>query len=382
MNKTKQFLAVPMLMAAGLRTAHADYDLNLMQGVTEISNEIYDLHMLILGICVLVGIAVFGVMFYSIYHHRKSKGHVAAQFHENATVEFVWTVIPTIILVCMAVPATKAMIRMDKVEDTEMSIKITGWQWKWEYEYQEDGAHFFSSLDEASNKARQVGSGVDPKSIPNYLLNVDRPLVIPTNTKIRFLLTAADVIHSWWVPDLGWKRDTVPGFVNAAWTYVEKPGTYRGQCAELCGKDHGFMPIVVVAVSPDEYETWVDEFPDGGAGEFPPGTWAKKAGCAAETCTNEELLEIGQSVYTSNCSSCHMENGAGIPGTFPALTGSPVVTGDKDAQIKLVMDGKGMMPAFGAQLSAAELAGVISYTRNDLGNSVGDWAQPNEISAK
>ena len=382
MNKTKQFFAMLVLMALSQGSAQADYTLNLMQGVTQVSNDIYDLHMLILWICVFVGIAVFGVMFYSIYHHRKSKGHVAAQFHENATIEFVWTIIPTIILVAMAVPATRTMIDLDNVEASEMSIKITGWQWKWEYEYQEDGAHFFSSLDAASNAARQVGSGIDPKTVPNYLLEVDHPLVIPTNTKIRFLLTAADVIHSWWVPDLGWKKDTVPGFINDAWTYVEEPGTYRGQCAELCGKDHGFMPIVVVAVSPDEYEQWIDEFPDGGAGEYPPGTWSKKAGCAAETCSNEELLQLGQSVYVSNCSSCHMENGAGLPGTFPALTGSSVVTGDMSAQIKLIMEGKGMMPPFGAQLSATELAAVTSFTRNDLGNSVGDWAQPKDFNVK
>ncbi len=204
MNKTKQLLAGLILTSMGLGSAHADYSLNLMKGVTQLSNEVYDMHMMALWICVAVGVAVFSVMFYSIYFHRKSMGHKAEQFHENATVEFVWTIIPTIILVAMAIPATKAMIDMDDTQDFEMSIKVTGWQWKWEYEYLDEDIHFFSSLDEESNKARQKGSGIDPKTVPHYLLNVDRPVVIPIDTKIRILFTAADVIHSWWAPDLGW----------------------------------------------------------------------------------------------------------------------------------------------------------------------------------
>ncbi len=215
--------------------------------------------MLALWICVFVGIGVFGTMFYSIYYHRKSMGHKAEQFHENTRVEIIWTIIPTVILIAMAIPATKTMLEMNGTEESEMSIKITGWQWKWEYEYLDNDIHFFSSLDEASNKARQKNSGIDPRSVPHYLLNVDKPLVIPINTKIRFLFTAADVIHSWWVPDLGWKKDTVPGFINESWTYVEKTGTYRGQCAELCGKDHGFMPIVVIAKEKADYDAWVIE---------------------------------------------------------------------------------------------------------------------------
>ena len=382
MKKTKQFFASLTLLAFSLGTAQADYTLNLMKGVTQVSNDIYDLHMLILWICVFIGLGVFGTMFYSIYHHRKSKGHVAEQFHENAKVEFIWTIIPTIILVSMAVPATKTMIELNEIEAADLSIKVTGWQWKWQYEYLEDDVSFFSSLDEVSNKARQVGSGIDPRKIPNYLLEVDRPLVIPTNTKIRFLLTAADVIHAWWVPDLGWKKDTVPGFINDAWTYVEEPGTYRGQCAELCGKDHAFMPIVVVAVEPDEYQNWIDNYPDEGAGEYPAGTWAAKAGCAADECTEEELMTIGETVYSSNCSSCHMPGGEGMPGTFPAITGSSLVIGEKSKQIELVMNGIGTMPPFGTQLSSTDLAAVISYTRNGLGNSVGDWVQPAEISGK
>jgi cytochrome c oxidase subunit 2 len=369
-------------MVFGLRSAYADYTLNLMKGVTKPSVEIYDLHMWVLWVCVFIGIAVFGTMFYSIYYHRKSMGHEAAQFHGSTKVEIIWSIIPFVILVVMAVPATKLVLELDDVQDSELTIKITGWQWKWQYEYIDEEPSFFSNLDAASNEARQVGSGIDPRTIPNYLLEVDKPLVVPVDTKIRFLFTAGDVIHSWWVPDLGWKKDTIPGFISDAWTSVGKAGTYRGQCAELCGKGHGFMPIVVVAVSPDEYETWLEEYPDGGAGDYPAGTWSKKAGCAAEICTEDELLQLGQAIYNTNCASCHMGDGAGIAGSFPALTGSPIVTGDKAAQIALISNGIGMMPAFGAQLSATEMAAVTSFTRNDLGNSVGDWVQPSEINGK
>ncbi|WP_349432751.1 cytochrome c oxidase subunit II [Methylomarinum sp. Ch1-1] len=360
-------------MLLGLGTAHADYTLNLSKGVTQISNDVYDLHMLILWICVFIGIAVFGTMFYSIYHHRKSKGHKAEQFHENTTIEIIWTIIPTLILVGMAIPATKAMLELDDVQESDMSIKVTGWQWKWEYEYLDNGIHFFSSLDEASNKARQVGSGIDPRSVPNYLLNVDHPLVVPVNTKIRFLFTAADVLHSWWVPELGWKKDTVPGFINEAWTYVEKPGTYRGQCTELCGKDHGFMPIVVIAMEQDDYDNWVKEQKAEAVAE---------ASAAEKEWGMDELVAKGEKVYANNCSSCHMADGAGIPGSFPAITDSPVVTGDIEAQVELMMNGKGMMPAFGQMLSPVDFAAVATFIRNGLGNSVGDSIQPSAIKSK
>lgn len=372
MKKTKQLFAGLILMALGLGTAQAAYTLNLMEGVTKVSNDIYDLHMLVLWICIFIGIAVFGTMFYSIYHHRKSRGHKAEQFHENTMVEIIWTIIPTLILIGMAIPATKAMIELDDVQESEMSIKVTGHQWKWEYDYLDNGIHFFSSLDEASNKVRQVGSGLDPRSVPNYLLNVDKPLVIPTKKKIRFVFTSADVIHSWWVPDLGWKKDTNPGFINEAWTYVEEPGTYRGQCTELCGKDHGFMPIVVIAMNEPEYNAWVEQ---------QKAAVAAEAGSVGKEWTKEELVAKGKSVYETSCASCHMPDGAGLPGTFPAIKGSPVVTGDINAQVKLVSEGKGMMPAFGKMLSAVDFAAVVTYTRNGLGNSVGDSIQPSAIQA-
>jgi len=371
-KKAKQLFAGLILMALGLGTVQADYTLNLMKGVTKVSNDIYDLHMLVLWICVFIGIGVFGIMFYSIYHHRKSKGHKAEQFHENTMVEIIWTIIPTLILISMAIPATKAMMELDDVQESEMSIKVTGHQWKWEYEYLDNGIHFFSSLDEASNKVRQVGSGLDPRSVPNYLLNVDKPLVIPTKKKIRFVFTSKDVIHSWWVPDLGWKKDTNPGFINESWTSVDEPGTYRGQCTELCGKDHGFMPIVVIAMNEPEYNAWIEQQKAAAAAE---------AGSASKQWTKEELVAKGQSIYETSCASCHMPDGAGLPGTFPALKASPVVTGDINAQVKLVAEGKGMMPAFGKMLSAVDFAAVVTYTRNGLGNSVGDLIQPSAIQA-
>jgi len=371
-KKTKQLFASLALMTAGLGSAQADYTLNLMKGVTKVSNDIYDLHMLILWICVFIGIGVFGVMFYSIYYHRKSRGHKAEQFHENTTIEILWTVIPTLILVGMAIPATKTMLELDDVRDSDMSIKITGWQWKWEYEYLDNDIHFFSSLDEASNKASQLGSGIDPRSVPHYLLNVDKPLVIPTKKKIRFLFTAADVIHSWWVPDLGWKKDTIPGFINEAWTQVDKPGTYRGQCTELCGKGHAFMPIVVIAMEQADYDIWVKE---------QLAIAKAEANSADKEWTHDELMAKGESLYANNCASCHMDDGTGMAGTFPAITDSAIVTGDIEAQIDLMMNGKGMMPAFGSMLSAVDFAAVTTYTRNALGNSVGDLVQPSKIKS-
>jgi cytochrome c oxidase subunit 2 len=234
-------------------------EVNMTRGVTQQSVDHFDLHMIVLWICVVIGIGVFTVMFTSIVLHRKSRGHEAAKFNHSTTAEIIWTIIPVLILVVMAVPATTALVRMEDSSGAEMTVKITGFQWRWKYEYLDEDISFISSLDQTSNAARQLNSGVAPESVENYLLDVDNPLVLPIGRKIKFLITADDVIHSWWVPALGWKRDAIPGFVNEAWTNIEKPGTYRGQCAELCGKDHGFMPIVVIALAEDEYESWVNE---------------------------------------------------------------------------------------------------------------------------
>ena len=257
---TQSLAAVVLaLVATPLQVAGADWGMNMTKGVTGFSRDVYHLHMLIFSICVVIGFIVFGAMIYSMIKHRKSRGATAAQFHHSTKVEIIWTVIPFLILVGMAVPATRTLILMEETGHADMTVKVTGYQWMWKYEYLDEGISFYSRLARNSDFARRPESGTDVRSVENYLLEVDHHVVLPTHTKIRFLLTAGDVIHAWWVPALGWKRDAIPGFINQAWTMIDKEGIYRGQCAELCGKDHGFMPIVVEAVSPEKYKTWVTQ---------------------------------------------------------------------------------------------------------------------------
>lgn len=232
--------------------ARAELGLNMPRGVTSVSREVYDLHMLIFWICVVIAIGVFGVMFWSIFHHRKSRGVVPAQFHESTTVEIIWTVIPMLILVGMAIPATKTLVKMYDSREAELTVKVTGYQWRWQYDYLDQNVGFLSVLSTPTAQIRNAA----PKG-EHYLLEVDNPMVVPVGKKVRILTTAADVIHSWWVPELGWKKDAIPGFINESWTLIEKPGIYRGQCAELCGKDHGYMPIVVKAVPEAEFKEWL-----------------------------------------------------------------------------------------------------------------------------
>jgi cytochrome c oxidase subunit 2 len=245
-------VALAVMLATGNAMAAWD-ELNLPVGVTPISRDVYDLHMLVLWICVIIGIIVFGAMFVSIVLHRKAAGHKAAQFHHSTLAEIVWTVIPSVILLGLAIPATKTLIDMEDTSEAELTLKVTAYQWLWKYEYVEDGVSFYSSLA-PSSRAAIYG---DPWQVDNYLLEVDNPVVLPVGKKVRILLTADDVIHAWWMPALGVKKDAIPGFINEMWVIIEEPGTYRGQCAELCGKDHGFMPIVVEAKSDDEYKQWV-----------------------------------------------------------------------------------------------------------------------------
>ena len=273
---TRVAIAAMLSLLPGL--AVADWDkINLPRGVTPYSRTVYDLHMLILWICVVIGVVVFGAIFYSIFKFRKSQGAVAAQWHESTTVEVLWTLVPLVILICMSVPATKALIMMEDTSKSDLTIKVTGYQWKWRYDYVNDGIGLFSTLGQASNVARQLKSGIDPATVENYLLEVDNELVVPINKKIRFLTTAADVIHAWWVPALGWKRDAVPGYINESWATIETAGTYRGQCAELCGKDHGFMPIVVRAVPEEEYKAWVEKMKAAQAPAAPHAEVSKSA---------------------------------------------------------------------------------------------------------
>lgn len=359
-------LAALMLLST---SAGAEWAVNMRPGVTAISREIYDLHMIIFWICVVIGIVVFGVMFWSVFAHRKSKGAQPAQFHESTTVELVWTTIPFLILIAMAIPATKVLISIYDTDESVIDIKITGYQWKWHYDYLNDGFGYFSNLqtsqDEIYNKT--------PKG-EHYLLEVDEPLVVPVNTKVRFLVTANDVIHSWWVPALAVKKDAIPGFINEAWTIIDEPGVYRGQCAELCGKDHGFMPVVVVAKEQAEYDAWVAE---------------RKAAVAQESALQgkewgmAELMERGEKTFATFCSACHGLDGNGVPPAFPPLKGSVIATGDKAAHIDIVLHGKAgtYMAAFGPQLSDTDLAAVITYERNSWGNDTGDVIQPSEIAA-
>ncbi|SDK44011.1 cytochrome c oxidase subunit II [Microbulbifer yueqingensis] len=344
------------------------WGVNMTQGVTEVSRTTYDLHMLIFWICVAIGVVVFGVMFYSMWRHRKSKGYKAAQFHESTAVELVWTIIPTLILVLMAIPATKTLYDIYDTGEADLDIMITGYQWKWKYDYLGTDVSFFSNL---STPRSQIDNQL-PKG-ENYLLEVDEPVVVPVGKKIRFLFTANDVIHAWWVPELAVKKDAIPGFINDAWTRIEEPGIYRGQCAELCGKDHGFMPVVVKAVPQEEYDAWLSER---------AASAAKMRELTEKTFDFDELFAMGEKVYNRNCAACHQPNGQGVPGTFPAIAGSQIATGPLDEHLSIVVDGSPQNPAmqaFGPQLSEVDLAAVITYQRNAFGNDMGDTVQPVDI---
>jgi cytochrome c oxidase subunit 2 len=360
-------------MLAAAPAAMAAKELNLPPPVTPVAAQIFDLHTYIMWICVVIFVGVFAVMFYSIFAHRKSKGHQAAQFHENMVVEIIWTVIPFLILLFMAFPATKTVLAMKDASAPDMTVKVTGYQWKWGYDYLDEGFGFYSNL---ATPYRQIHNQQEKGE--HYLLEVDKPLVVPVGKKVRVLITANDVIHSWWVPALGVKQDAIPGFVRDSWFKVEKAGIYRGQCAELCGKEHGFMPIVVEAKSADDYAKWLDEH--------------RKMATAAGDDPNKvselkDLLARGEKVFAANCVACHQANGKGVPGAFPALDGSKVVTGPKDAQIAMVLngvmrDGKPTaMVAWKDTLSDADIAAVITYTRNSWGNRTGEAIQPAEVKA-
>ncbi|NRA60230.1 MAG: cytochrome c oxidase subunit II [Psychrobium sp.] len=351
---------------------------NLTQGVTDTSQQVYDLHMIILYICIVIGIVVFGAMFYSIINHRKSKGAVAAQFHESTKVEIIWTVIPFVILIAMAIPATSVLIDMEDSSKSDITIKITGSQWKWHYQYFDHDFGFYSLLTTPQQQIQNYShsTNIEPKG-ENYLLEVDRELVLPIGKKIRFLITADDVIHSWWVPAFAVKQDANPGFINEAWTRINEPGIYRGQCAELCGKDHGFMPIVVRVLEQKDYDIWLQQ-------QLQQVASAKKAAeqALASTLTMAESMTLGEQVYLTRCAACHQVNGAGIPGAFPALKGSAIALGDITKHIDIVANGKpaSAMQAFSKQLTAKELAAVVTYERNAWGNDTGDVVQVTNVN--
>jgi cytochrome c oxidase subunit 2 len=363
-------VATWLLLAAPALTGNA---VNMTRGVTPMSVNHYELHMTILWVCIVIGVLVFTAMFTSIVLHRKSRGHEAAKFTHSTKAEITWTVIPVLILVIMAIPATSALIRMESPSGAEMTVKITGFQWKWKYEYLDDGISFVSSLDSQSNAARQRDSGIDPEAVDNYLLNVDNRLVLPVGKKIKFLITADDVLHAWWVPDFGWKRDAIPGYINEGWVIIERPGVYRGQCAELCGKDHGFMPIVVEAMEEPAYQAWVNG-------------WKNRQATAADEAQREwtldELMLRGADVYAAQCATCHQADGQGLAPAFPALAGSAVATGPVQEHIRVVLDGRAgtAMPGWGELLSPADIAAALTFTRNAFGNDSGDLVQPSVIA--
>ncbi len=363
-------VSAPLLLAAQGALAQSRY--NFQPPVTSVAEQIYDLHTLMLVICLVIFILVFGAMFWAILKHRKSRGAVAANFHENTTVEVVWTVIPLLILVGMAWPATKAVIKMKDTSEADITIKATGYQWKWGYDYLQgegEGIRFMSSL---ATPREQIEGRADKGE--HYLLEVDNPVVVPVGKKVRVLTTANDVIHAWWVPALGVKQDSIPGFIRDTWFRAEAEGIYRGVCAELCGRDHGFMPIEVHVVSQQDYSEWV-------------ATQVAMRATAAEDDAREwtaaELADRGGSVYATHCVACHQPDGKGIPPAFPALDGSPVATGDVEGLLEVVVKGRTgtAMVAFGAQLSDSEIAAVTTWLRNAWSNDTGDAVQPADVAA-
>ena len=361
-----------LLMAFASTVVHADWQLNMPQGVTDISAEVYGLHMLTFWICVVIGVIVFGVMIYSMIKHRKSKGAVADNFHESTKVELIWTIVPLIIVIAIGVRAFFTLEKMYDFDDSAMTVEIVGYQWKWRYTYLSDDpdeqVSFFSNL---ATPQEQIKNRTDKNE--NYLLEVDEPLVLPVGSKVRFVLSAADVIHSWWVPQLGVKKDAIPGIVNEAWTIINEPGTYRGQCTELCGKDHGFMPIVVEALPQAEFDAWLADKKEEAR---------KLAELTQKDWSFDELMEVGEAAYNKNCAACHQQNGEGLPPTFPGLKGSEIALGDVEAHIDIVLNGSQKNPAmaaYGPQLSEVDLAAIITYERNAWGNNVGDMVTPIDI---
>lgn len=384
MKKVRGLLGMGALLSTGMASAQVEdmpggpavNQLNLREGVTQIAHQIYDLHWMIMIICTVIFIGVFGVMLYSIVMHRKSRGVTPAKFDEHLGIELTWTIIPFLIIVGMAIPTTRTVVAMKDTSSADMTIKATGYQWRWGYEYVDGPAAGVEFLSTLATPRDQI-EGRAPRS-NTYLMEVDNPLVVPVNKKVRVVLTASDVIHSWMVPDFGVKQDAVPGFLRDAWFRAEKVGTYRGQCAELCGKDHAYMPIVVKVVSTEDYAKWTAEQQSAksAATEDPNKKWSK-----------EELVAQGEKVFTSTCVACHQAQGQGIPGTFPALNGdAKYVLAPMKGQIETVLNGHPgtAMAAFRDQLSDTKIASVITYTRNawdNAGKGADPVVQPSDVKA-
>lgn len=369
MRKTGTRLAAWATLLSASGAATADYAYNLQAPASQIARDVFQLHNWIMLVCLGIFIVVFGAMFYSLIKHRKSVGHKAAHFHENTTVEVIWTVIPFVILMGMAYPAAKVVIDMKDTTNPDMTIKITGYQWKWGYDYLNDDISFYSML---STPREQIYGAAEKGE--HYLLEVDEPMVVPVGKRVRLLITANDVLHSWWVPALGAKQDAIPGFIRDSWFKADRIGTYRGQCVELCGKDHGFMPIVVEVVSEEDYAAWLAK---------KKGAAQSAAGDNTKTFEIADLMARGEQVYQANCAACHQADGMGMAGVFPAISGSKVANGPIEDHIALVLNGVPgtAMAAFAGMLSDADVAAVVTYQRNAWNNKMGDLAQPAEIAA-
>ncbi len=346
--------------------------MNMPYGVTPISHEIYHLHMTIFAICCVIGVGVFGTMIYALIYYRKSRGAVSAQFHEHMGVEILWTAIPFIILIVMAVPATKVLIDIHNTAKPDINIKITGYQWRWGYDYLDQNIHFMSNL--STPLAQQGNTSAKGK---NYLLETDNDVIVPIHKKVRFLITSNDVVHSWWVPDLGIKQDAIPGYINETWAYIDKPGFYRGQCGELCGARHGFMPIVVHAVSQKEFSSWVNK-------QHHKNFKLAAAAAQPKTLSHDELMAAGKKIYESVCAVCHKPGGEGMPPTFPAIKGGPISTGPIAAHINIVLHGKKgtAMAPFASQYGDEEIASVITYERTAFGNDAINKQKGNPTTAQ
>ncbi|PHS14872.1 MAG: cytochrome c oxidase subunit II [Kangiella sp.] len=356
--------------------------LNMRPGVTETSIEAFELHMMVVWVMVAISVVVFGVMIYSFIFHRRSKHPTPATFSHSTKMEVIWTVIPVIILVYLTIPAVSLLIKMEDASNSEISVQVTGSQWKWHYKYLEgdiikNEISFYSNLSTPREQYENYATSGAADNV-NYLLEVDNHLVIPVDTKVRFLVTADDVIHSWWVPELAVKKDAIPGFINETWTSVPIPGIYRGQCTELCGKDHGFMPVVVEVLTKPDFDKWL-------AGKAEEKRVADKAAAdaASQNWDMAKLMTLGETIYASKCAACHQVNGEGLPPVFPALKDSAIAKGPADVHINMVVNGKQGtgMAAYGAQLTDAEMAAVITYERNAWGNNTGDTVQPADIQA-
>ncbi len=378
LNKLNVCKIVTMLTALlpmqSVLAAADNWQMNMYKGVTPLSKDMYDLHMIAIVICAVIGVIVFGIMFYSLIHHRKSKGYTPATFHVNTRLEIIWTIIPFVILIGLAIPATKVLIHQEDSSDSDVTIKIVGYQWKWQYQYLDQGISYFSNLATPYSQIQNQ----QPKG-QWYLLEVDKPLVLPIHKKIRFIVTSNDVVHSWWVPELGVKRDAIPGFMHEAWARIEKPGVYRGQCTELCGINHGFMPIVVEAVSDEAFTQWVNQ--QTKVEDKYAATENQPA--AQKTMTRAELMTLGRDKYNSICSACHQANGKGIPPLYPALKNSSVSIGKPISRhIALILNGVpgSAMQPYKDQLTDEEIAAITTYERNAWGNNTDDVIQPTDVA--